>query len=603
VVGEPTGGSFTLSFQGAVTSSIDYDAAASDVEDALSALATVGQGNVSCDGGPLPDAPVQVMLEGRLTAPFQPLIVANWLDRSNNSTLTGGTGAAVEVISPPGNVPTGAEATIVSDECETITIVGSPVGGHFTLSFGGEATGPIYWNATPADIVAALEGLSSVGKGNVANISASFPSVAGTVVAFIGGLAAARQELLGANFTDSNGDTTLKTTGWGLELSSTTTGGYFTLAVNGRQTDRVPYDADAATVQTVLEDLVGSGNVAVADGALPKTPIHIEFTDESVTLSIGVNGLQGNQGPIPRVIKGNGDEPSVAVSEFLEGGQTIGPQDVDETTGQTTFLAVPNGEWELTVTADHYEDLAQRFTCSCPPKTPLGVGGQMTPEDGYLIFPNSGTPYKAPGALTVTDPLGSTTLALVGFADGKDPAYPKGTAFYSGKNTFNPIQRTCTYDPAFCPDAQPVTVNTFKQAITYWASVGCATSAFAFWVYDLAGTFVQGGCGCAGPISPPDIGGNTTARLCGFPFENGILCDCTVSNGTAGWPALVTLGICYGVGGSGSIAGNPVDITFDVQWEGATPCDGLAGLLHYLYAVPFLVGGQTLHCITATLSE
>lgn len=48
----------------------------------------------------------------------------------------------------------------------TVTITGTPTGGDFTLSVGGQTTAPIAYNATAANVKSALEALSTVGAGN-----------------------------------------------------------------------------------------------------------------------------------------------------------------------------------------------------------------------------------------------------------------------------------------------------------------------------------------------------------------------------------------------------------------------------------------------------
>ena len=51
---------FKLEFMGETTPGLDNSCSASDVQSALIALTTIGSGNVSCTGGPLPDTPIQI---------------------------------------------------------------------------------------------------------------------------------------------------------------------------------------------------------------------------------------------------------------------------------------------------------------------------------------------------------------------------------------------------------------------------------------------------------------------------------------------------------------------------------------------------------------
>jgi hypothetical protein len=58
---------------------------------------------------------------------------------------------------------------VSQSEQQTISIDGSPTGGTFVLSFQGQITPPITWSTAISvnDVQAALEGLSSIGPGNV----------------------------------------------------------------------------------------------------------------------------------------------------------------------------------------------------------------------------------------------------------------------------------------------------------------------------------------------------------------------------------------------------------------------------------------------------
>lgn len=90
ITGGPTGGTFTLSYAGATTAAIAYNATAADVAAALAALATVGTANVSASGGPLPGTAVVVTFTGRLGSTDVAMMTAA-------SALTGGTTPAVAV--------------------------------------------------------------------------------------------------------------------------------------------------------------------------------------------------------------------------------------------------------------------------------------------------------------------------------------------------------------------------------------------------------------------------------------------------------------------------------------------------------------------------
>ena len=95
ITGTPTGGSFTLTFEGQTTAGIAFDANAAAVDSALEALSNIGVGEVAVTGGPGPGTPWVVT--------FSVTLGAQNLDQMTaTSSLTGGTTPAVAVTT---NVP------------------------------------------------------------------------------------------------------------------------------------------------------------------------------------------------------------------------------------------------------------------------------------------------------------------------------------------------------------------------------------------------------------------------------------------------------------------------------------------------------------------
>lgn len=70
-------------------------------------------------------------------------------------------------------------------EEQTLTITGSPTGGTFTLTYDGQTTGTIAYNATASTVAAALVALSNIGPGDVTVTGGPGPDTA-WVVAFAG---------------------------------------------------------------------------------------------------------------------------------------------------------------------------------------------------------------------------------------------------------------------------------------------------------------------------------------------------------------------------------------------------------------------------------
>ncbi|MHC4094730.1 MAG: flagellar hook-basal body complex protein, partial [Planctomycetota bacterium] len=80
------------------------------------------------------------------------------------------------------------EGTAAVNEEQSITITGTPTGGTFTLTYGGQTTAAIAYNATAAQVDSALEALSTIGVGGVTCTGGGFPGTA-VDVEFTGTLA------------------------------------------------------------------------------------------------------------------------------------------------------------------------------------------------------------------------------------------------------------------------------------------------------------------------------------------------------------------------------------------------------------------------------
>lgn len=75
-----------------------------------------------------------------------------------------------------------------ASEVQTLTITGTPTGGNFTLTFRGQETANIAYNANAAAVTSALEALSTIGAGNVLCSGGALPGTP-VVITFQGDLA------------------------------------------------------------------------------------------------------------------------------------------------------------------------------------------------------------------------------------------------------------------------------------------------------------------------------------------------------------------------------------------------------------------------------
>lgn len=91
ITGTPTGGTFTLTFDGQTTAGIAYNAAAAAVQSALEALSNIAVGDVTVAGGPGPGTPYTVTFTGAYAGTDVAVMTAS------GASLTGGTSPAVAV--------------------------------------------------------------------------------------------------------------------------------------------------------------------------------------------------------------------------------------------------------------------------------------------------------------------------------------------------------------------------------------------------------------------------------------------------------------------------------------------------------------------------
>lgn len=167
-----------------------------------------------------------------------------------------------------------------SDEVQTVgfTTAMGVYGGTFTLTYSGQTTSTIAWNASAATVQTALEALSNIGSGDVAVTKLTNTNNSQTwQVAFQGALAGTNvaqitvglyglqgYSLSAVEATDAAGGNTNEVH---VVTLSNATGGTFTLSFGGQTTAAIAYNASAGTVETALENLSTIDDIAVSGSA------------------------------------------------------------------------------------------------------------------------------------------------------------------------------------------------------------------------------------------------------------------------------------------------------------------------------------------------
>ncbi|MDX5526072.1 hypothetical protein PV677_35990 [Streptomyces sp. DE06-01C] len=107
----------------------------------------------------------------------------------------------------------------LTSEVQTVTVTGTPTGGTYTLTYSGQTTAAIPYNATAAQVQTALEGLSNLAPGDVVAGGGPHPGSAVTVT-FGGTLTGDDVAQMTASATNLTGGTTPAVT-----VTTTTAGG------------------------------------------------------------------------------------------------------------------------------------------------------------------------------------------------------------------------------------------------------------------------------------------------------------------------------------------------------------------------------------------
>jgi hypothetical protein len=214
---QPTGGTFTVSFNTATTAALAYNISAANLQTAINGLSGIPAGGVTVVGPAGGPWTVTFTATG---APGYELVInpGELVPASVGLTaiaIAGATGVqeqeVLTLLQSPAALQTSWTATYGSavvarvqaggsglNEIQTVTIPTSSYGGTFSLSFGGQGTSALAYNSTAAQVQAALQGLSSIGSGNCSVIQTSNWT---WTVTFTGSLANAGQSLIVASGT------------------------------------------------------------------------------------------------------------------------------------------------------------------------------------------------------------------------------------------------------------------------------------------------------------------------------------------------------------------------------------------------------------------
>jgi len=344
LAGDITGDTFTLTIDGSTTTALSTDAAAVTVQTAVEAVVGAGNATVSGDAG----GPYTIeFVSGKAKTDVVVMGTGYGVNEAQNVTVTLGTAGdkltltygedstaeldydatsaevqtALEAVFGAGNVevtdgttgwdiefvgelaltPMDAFTGVCGQNAQQTVAVDLATSGTFTLTYSGQTTSAIAYEATSATVATALKALSNIGDTDViVTGSAGGP----WTVEFVGDL----------GFTDVAALTATESCGVNAQQTVTltgATGGTFTLEYDSQVTGDLAYDATAATVATALKALstIGDSDVAVTGNA--GGPYLVEFTGTLAHAVIDELVADGTDL--------TGDTPSIAVVTTVTG--------------------------------------------------------------------------------------------------------------------------------------------------------------------------------------------------------------------------------------------------------------------------------------------
>ena len=298
-----------------------------ELVDSLSWVSSVASTTVSAGGV---DPETDTAYQNRLTAEFR-LFAPRPILPGDFSVMAQNVAGVYRCLTVDGYQPP-------VNEVQTVTITGSPTGGTFTLTYSGQTTGSIAYNASAATVQTALVALSNIGSGQVAVTGGPLPGTPLTVT-FTGTLAATNVAQMTATSSLTGGSSPAVTV-------ATAVGGVASSTGNSRMVCIFPLDSTGADVssgvlaaaQSYLNGYREVGFV-VNGSTSTRTTINVTYQvhvltgfDPTATLAACTAAVQGYLSPavwaggdqLPPVWTGDNKVRYLAVSSVLSNVPGVG---------------------------------------------------------------------------------------------------------------------------------------------------------------------------------------------------------------------------------------------------------------------------------------
>jgi len=236
-----------------------------------------------------------------------------------------------------------------ADEVQRVTLTGTPTTGTFTLTYNAEETTAIAYDATAADVAAAINALPQFASVAVCSgTGGALPGAAVDITFDDGGYQGTDLALmtidaseLAMNITETTPGVPPTNEQQAIDISGQSIhGGDFTLTFWGNTTAAINYNATAAALETALELLASIDDVTVTGGDGPETAWTVEFKGTNAATDVAMMTSTPSF-----------DNGTVTITETLKGHDFI----IGETASEGPNHADTPGNWvgaALPITGD-----------------------------------------------------------------------------------------------------------------------------------------------------------------------------------------------------------------------------------------------------------
>lgn len=278
-------GTYKINFNGEQTTSLQWDASVGVIKAALEALASIAYDDIEVTRADSTKEVQVFQIEGATGGTF----TITCAGQTTGTIPFNGSNAQVAgaLVGLPAiglfDVRVDSE---IANETQIIKLVGEPTSGHFTLTFDGETTDPIPWNATAIQVATHLSALSNMGPFTLSVKRQWWKKYSPWEVSFngIGG------KYKGINVPLMTGDIDDLSGGAGLGVH-----------VSVQQQGSRPYVvtfAGARAGQNVPEMVINTGGLTSSDTSKITAKVHTDMPGSSPVLIRFRNGLEGENFPL-----------------------------------------------------------------------------------------------------------------------------------------------------------------------------------------------------------------------------------------------------------------------------------------------------------------